>query len=352
MIWLTWRQFRVQALLAAIALVVVAAVVFVTGAHLHDLYDTSAASCRDCAEGAAAISRPPYSFLRHFLGPFLLAVPLIIGMFWGAPLLARELESGTFRLAWTQSVTRTRWLAVKVAIVGVAAIAVSELMSLLVTWWFAPLNNLEMTWISPAVFDERGIVAIGYAAFAFALGVCAGALLRRTLLAMATTFVVFVAVRLVVAYWLRERLIGAVHMTQSLSGGVKPVGAGNVGFELGPSGVTLVTPGVQVPGAWVYSTQIVNRAGDAPTQQSIRAVVRAACPNVAAPPTGAGVAERTSPAEFESCTMHLSAKFHLLVSYQPADRYWTFQGLETAIFLAAALALIGLSFWWVRRRLV
>ena len=119
-------------------------------------------------------------------------------MFWGAPLLARELESGTYRLAWTQTVTRRRWLSVRVALVGVAALAVAGLASWLVSWWFAPLDAVNMNRFDPSVFTARGVVAIGYAGFAFALGVAAGALTRRTLPAMATTLLGFVAARIAV----------------------------------------------------------------------------------------------------------------------------------------------------------
>jgi len=61
------------------------------------------------------------SFLEAALGLVVLVVPALIGVFWGAPLIARELETGTFRLAWTQSVTRTRWLAVKLGVVVLEA---------------------------------------------------------------------------------------------------------------------------------------------------------------------------------------------------------------------------------------
>ena len=132
--------------------------------------------------------------LQVFLDFLLLAVPLLIGMFWGAPLISREFETGTFRLAWTQGVTRTRWLAVKLGLVGVASMAVAGLLSLMVTWWSSPLDRVEM---GPfATFDQRDLVPIGYAAFALRVGVTAGVLIRRTLPAMAATLVGFVATHL------------------------------------------------------------------------------------------------------------------------------------------------------------
>jgi hypothetical protein len=186
MTWLAWRQFRTQALVTLGLLAALAVLVIVTGLHLRDVYDSlGGAHCtarKDCAE-LTAHDRT----LASLLGPALLAIPALLGMFWGAPLVARELESGTFRLAWTQSVTRRRWLSVRVALVGVAALAVAGVASWLVTWWFAPLDAVNLNRFDPSVFTTRGVVAIGYAGFAFALGVAAGALTRRTLPAIGAT---------------------------------------------------------------------------------------------------------------------------------------------------------------------
>ena len=71
----------------------------------------------------------------------MLVLPALIGLFWGAPLIARELEAGTHRLVWNQSVTRTRWLAVKLGLLGLAAIAAAGLGSLAVDWWSDPLDK-------------------------------------------------------------------------------------------------------------------------------------------------------------------------------------------------------------------
>ena len=151
-------------------------------------------------------------------------------MFWGAPLVARELESGTYRLAWTQSVTRRRWLSVRVALVGVAALAVAGLASWLVSWWFAPLDAVNMNRFDPSVFTARGIVAIGYAGFAFALGVAAGALTRRTLPAMAATLLGFIAARIAFTVWVRPHLLATRHVLLSLTQGK------GVGFRRDPDG--------------------------------------------------------------------------------------------------------------------
>ena len=111
-IWLTWRQFRTQAVVVFGLLVIVAVALAVTGPHLVHLYDTTVKPCAshdDCATVTDAFLKNDR--LLQQLGQVVLVVPALIGIFWGAPLVARELENGTFRLVWTQSVSRTRWLA-------------------------------------------------------------------------------------------------------------------------------------------------------------------------------------------------------------------------------------------------
>ena len=129
----------------------------------------------------------------------VLVLPALIGVFWGAPLIARELEAGTHRLVWNQSITRTRWLAVKLGLVGLAAVTAAGLRQLRGGLVVRPdrqgrrrCRGRPRAW-TPLLFGARGIVPIGYAAFAFALGVTVGMLVRRTVPAMAITLAVFVA---------------------------------------------------------------------------------------------------------------------------------------------------------------
>lgn len=340
MIWLTWRQFRIQAAVAVIFMAVAAVILGITGSHLRDLYDASGvAGCKthgDCTTVETTFLAHA-SLLRNLLGPLLLAIPALTGIFWGAPLLARELETGTYRLAWTQSVTRTRWLATKITLIGFASIAAAELFSLMVSWWFSPIDTVNMNRLNQGVFDERGIVAIGYAAFAFVLAVTAGALIRRTLPAMATTLLAFVGVRLITTYWLRAHLIAPTHSNTDLRSGA------HLGFETAPSGLMFVADNPTLPNAWVLSSQIVDKAGHTPTTQSLHRFLQTDCPK--------SVADPGNEEAFQACLTQLSAKFHLAVNYQPASRYWPLQGYETAIYLGLALLLVGFCFWWVRRRL-
>ena len=227
--------------------------------------------------------------------------------------------------------------------------AVAGLFSLGVTWWFSRMDQVNIDQFS--TFDQRDLVVVGYAALAFAVGVTAGVLIRRTLPAMAVTLVVFVATRLTFQTWVRPHLLAARHLRA-------PLAAQTMGFFSSNGGPMQLQPGApDLPNAWVQSTRIVDGAGR-PMPSS---VVARLCPTLGVgrppPPPDASGGRSASPIPggirdgLQSCVTKLSAHYHELVTYQPANRYWTFQWLETAIFLGAALALAGFSLWWVRRRL-
>jgi hypothetical protein len=348
--WLTLRQFRVQAVTAAAALAAFAILLAATGPHLASLYAASGISgCQpaNCAHQASdwlgqLYSAGTYWVLYLLSVVIILLAPAVIGLFWGAPLIARELETRTSALAWNQSVTRTRWLAVKLTVVGLAAMAVTEGLSLMQAWWAAPIGravglggggtNLAMGRFSSLVFATHAITPLGYAAFGLALGVTAGALLRRTVPAMAVTLAIFAAVQIAMPLWIRPNLFPAEHAVFPVSAlrqiALQQSGMNGSQFNLGTENV----PGQ--PGAWLLSSGAVNAAG---------------------------VPVSATPA---ACTAHLnggntpgfldclgSQGIREAVSYQPASRYWAFEWTETAIYLAAALALAGYCFWRLIRRL-
>jgi hypothetical protein len=161
-----WLQFRMQAALTAAALTIVAVVLALTGLELAHLYDTTVAICaahHDCSAATTNFTAAdgPLQVFSDFL---LLVVPLLIGMFWGAPLISREFEAGTFRLAWTQGVTRSRWLAVKLGLGAVASAAIAGLLSLIVSWWSSQLDQVNANPFDSLRFGVRDIDAWGYSA--------------------------------------------------------------------------------------------------------------------------------------------------------------------------------------------
>jgi ABC-type transport system involved in multi-copper enzyme maturation permease subunit len=341
-----WRQFRVQAAVAAGALVVIAVVLAITGSHLVHVYDTSVATCK-ANRGSSAVCvnavTNTYRFLQDALPVLVIVVPALIGIFWGAPLVARELETGSCRLAWTQSVSRSRWLFVKLGVVGVSSMVAAGLLALMVTGWSSPIEKVSPNRFSPSLFSVLGIAPIGYAAFAFAFGVTAGLLIRRTLPAMAATLLAFVGARLAVTYWVRPHLMSPVKTVMALK---QSYGTGISQSSTG-TGLTFLPPSVNIPNAWIYSNEVVNRSGHAPTTQFLQSACRAVLSGSAAP---VNHPVRNPNSGFPECFGRVAAKFHEVLTYQPASRYWAFQWYETTIFVGAALVLAGLCFWWLRHR--
>jgi hypothetical protein len=345
MIWLTWRQFRAQSVVAVAALAATAIVLGLAGARLAHLYAISgAAACRSARDCRAAI--PGFTNLLNaglvnhlplLFGTAMIAVPAIIGIFWGAPLVTRDLETGTGLLVWNQSVSRTRWLATKLGLVGLASMTVAGLLSLMVTWSASLIDKVNMNWLQPAVFSERGVVPVGYAAFAFALGVSAGMLIRRSVPAMAVTLGIFTAIQFAMRE-LRAHLIAPLHAIvpiQDVTG---------TAISAGPAGtgsMTLSPAAGNIPGAWIYSTQVLNAAGHV-----VQKVPLAASGTVSA--ASCGSPHGPAATCFAGLAQH---GFRQLVTYQPASRFWVFQWYETAIFVAIAGALAALCIWWIRRHL-
>jgi hypothetical protein len=334
MTWFAWRQFRTQALVTLGLLAAFTALVLLTGLHLHSIYHSvrgrSCSARNDCGP-----LTDDYAPLQSLLGPALLAIPALLGMFWGAPLVARELESGTYRLAWTQSVSRRRWLSVRIALVGVAALAVAGLATWLVSWWFAPIDAVNLDRFAPSVFTARGIVAVGYAGFAFALGVATGTLLRRTLPAMVATMLGFVAARVAFTLWVRPHLLPAKQVLASTTLGK--------GLDFLPKLVSAVAAPPPIPNAWMVSTALVDRAHHVLSTAQLHDLLIRTCPTVAL-----GLVQKGAPSL--GCQVALSHYVQQLITYQPPIHYWPLQALETAIFLAAAFVLIGATVWRVGRR--
>jgi hypothetical protein len=359
MIRFTLMQSRASVLVGTIGLGVVAVVLAITGPHLANVYDAFESSCkvaRDCATAPNPVLNSDRA-LGTALPFIVLIVPALVGLFFGAPLIARELETGTFRLVWSQSVTRKRWLAAKLGLVGIVAMAIGGLLTWMADWWASPLDAVNQDRFGVANFSFHGIAPIGYAAFAFALGVTAGALLRRTVPAMAVTVAGFVAARVAVTYWVRPNLASPVRESLPLLTGSGPgflygSSQGTMNFNAyiqngvptpGAGQVVLTAPQVNVPNGWVYSTTAVDKAGHAPTSHYLFQ----ACPvlkQFSKPQSS------PSAAPLQACITRLTSTFHTVVAYQPPSRFWSFQWAEMGIFLAAALALCGFTYWWLRRQ--
>jgi hypothetical protein len=265
MIWLTWQQHRLMVFVGGLVLVLLIPFLIITG--LVVIQESHAAmACLPPDTTNLCLSGFAFLVRASPVLPALSSLPLLVGAFIGAPLVARELEQGTYLLAWTQGVSRRRWLLAKLGVlVGLSCLGFAALAGLM-AWWSAPVNPVVGPWLT---FDVHGLVPFAYAFFALTLGVAAGAIARHTVGAMFATGAIFVAVRLAVAQ-LRPHFL-------------PPLNAQDGG-----------------PVPWTSL-----------------------------------VVQKTPP----------------VLLYQPVDRFWMFQGIEAAIFVALALALLALTLWWMRQRI-
>ena len=220
MIWLAWRQFRKQALFTVIGLAVLAALMIPTGLAMHHSFDDlGLPSCIRALGGGElvpAASESCNSAFRQFndeYRPVLLVaipfifLPLFVGLFWGAPLISRELEHGTHRLVWTQGVSRRHWALVKFTLIGGSTLAVATGYGLGLSWWLNPVSQTGSSRFNPLGFDLQGVVPIRYTLFAVALGIVAGTIWQKVLPAMAVTLAGFVGLRIALTLLARPRYL-------------------------------------------------------------------------------------------------------------------------------------------------
>lgn len=277
--------------------------VWVTGVHMAHTYSDAVRNCP--ANGACDLIGNLFRGDGAIVDTVHLsiAVPILFGTFLGATLIARETEHATNVLAWTQTVTRRRWMAGKVTMAVAAAVAWSAAVSALVTWWSGTPNSLYGNRFDGTQFDTQNVVPIAFALFAVALGIAAGSLLRRTLPALASTVGTYLGVRILVAVYLRPHYTRAITRT--------------VAFGSDP----------QLPsGSWTLSRHLVDPSGQTVLN---RFGIPDAC---------AAAVDRPSA---QACLGRLG--FRDIVTYHPADVYWRYQWTEAALFVALAAGLIAFA---------
>lgn len=326
MIWLTWRQFRTQAVIALAALAAVAIYLVILGYQMRHSYDTNIVGClpADCA-GARRDFDHAYDLPVALIGALLLGTPAVIGAFWGAPLITRELEEKTDRMVWNQSVTRTRWLAVKLTLLTLVSMAVAGLYSLLLTWSASRYDQLVGDRFNAMNFASRNITPIGYAAFAFLLGTVIGLVVRRTLPAMALTLALFAVIQVVMPIALRQHLMPPVTSIVKLD--AEAISRADF-FGFNENGARV--GGYTMPGAWSLTSEspLFNADGTPYTAKQ------------------ADECHEGSPQAGMACIAQQN--LHFSYEHQPADRYWRFQWIELSVFLGLALLLTGFGFWRIR----
>ena len=307
MAWVTWRQHRAALTGVAVFLGALAVYLWLTGLQIHHSYATVChpASSLTCAMNFSG----RYGITAIFVSILLQAVPALIGAFAGAPVLAREMETGTFRFAWTQGIGRWRWALAKLVLLAVAVAAAAGAFSVLFSWYNQPFSAAGYAIpFSTRVFDLGEVAFAAWTLAAFAIGVLAGMLIRRVVPAIAATLAVYAGLALATALWLRQH-----YMT------------------------SLLTSKVNLPGsAWIVSQWYTKGGKFAfPARGSqIASAVQHFC-----------LSSNLSPAQCLS-----QHGYTMWSSYQPGSRYWPFQWIEGGWLLVLSVLLIAATVWLVRRR--
>lgn len=321
----TWRQHR-AAVITLLAVSAALALATVAGElAIRALYARYAAGCvvpqasdANCGNMANTFAASTNGFTALVIA--LHVLPIVIGVFVGAPLISRELESGTFRFTWTQEIGRTRYVLTRVALLAVAAVAVTCALGALLGWYAHPFEVVgdESRW-QAGLFDTTALMLPAWTLFALGAGTLLGTLTGRIVTAMAATGAAAGGF-LIAAFWTLDR-----HLL-SLGALVTRAPAADGAF-VGPASDWLVRSWITGPGGHELGP---TAADDLQIRMS-------------AATTSAG--KKADPAAW--LTAHHYAQW---LSYQPAGRFWNFQGIAAAALLALAIVFALTAVWLIRRR--
>ncbi|HEX3751987.1 MAG TPA: ABC transporter permease subunit [Streptosporangiaceae bacterium] len=313
MAWVTWRQHRAALGGVAAFLGAFAVYLLLTGLPMHH---AEAANCHPASSVGCAINfTGRYGETAILVSIALQAAPPLIGAFIGAPVLARELETGTFRYAWTQGFGRWRWTLGKLVVLAVAVAAVAGAFTVLFAWYNQPWAAAGyVTPFSARVFDLLGVAFAAWTLAAFAIGVLAGMLIRRAVPAIAATLAAYAGLAFATGLWLRQRYI-----------------------------TPLVTSRPNPPGSASAISGWYTKGGRFAFGDHGNGIVSTARRLCGGPCHGqAGSLDQ------------LLARhgYTHWTSYQPGSRFWAFQWIEGGWLLALSVVLIAVAVWIVRRRAV
>jgi hypothetical protein len=252
------------------------------------------------------------------------AIPALVGAFVGAPVLARELETGTYRYAWTQGFGRWRWTLAKLVALAAAVVVAAALLSVLLSWYYRPyfaagnqskfLN--EASPLSSGLFDLRGIAFAAWTLAAFSIGALLGMLIRRVVPAIVATLVAYLGLAVATALYLRQHYMPA-----------------------------LVANTQRALGSDLVLSQWWTKGGRIAFGRAPISLLERICPP---PPVGAAPGNFDKSGFVAHClTAH---GYRQWSSYQPATRFWPFQLIEAGWLVALSATCIAATVWLVRRR--
>jgi hypothetical protein len=303
--WVSWRLQRTETLIALGILALLAAFLVPTGIQMANAYHHDGLAACLPINHSSSCGVELGDFRQRFQSLLDLAnwfnlVPGLIGILLAAPFIL-ELERGTYRLDWTQSITRGRWLLGKLGLPVVAAVLAAGALILLFTWWRAPSVHIDGR-LESGNYDFTGTVVIGYTLFALGLALALGAIWPRAAASLTVAFVGYFAARIFVDSSLRNHLVTPLKATYK--------GARQPNFLNNADVISLH--------GTLHGNQIVGGGGFFLGSQKL------AAPGMS------------------------NAVFHVV--YQPQSHFWPLQLTETGLFVGLAAVLILFAAWWTRRR--
>jgi hypothetical protein len=324
MIWVAWRLNRTQLLtLAALTVAGVAFLLYVRSDVLGFIAEHDMAGCvkeatrsEACIASTRAFGNEFSDFTKYIQAGFAM-LPVILGVFCGGPLFARELEQGTHVLALTQSVSRTRWFAVKTAVAVLPSIAAMGALTAALWSFIAAQGNagvLQQGVYEPLTFGTSGLAPMAYTVFAVVVGIVLGIAGRHTVTAMAGTLAAFAIARFAGeaarASWLD--LLPVVRILGPVDGsGAQP----------------------DLHGGTILGAGFLKTDGTTATLDSVESCLQQAGDD----------------ADAKLC----HAKAGITQSYTDVlndDQFWTAQLIETVIFGGVAVCLLAVGVWLLRKR--
>jgi hypothetical protein len=305
--WVSWRLQRTETLIALGILALLAAFLVPTGIQMANAYHHDGlAACLSNNNPSPACGNALSGFQQRFQSVLDLAnwfnlIPGLIGVLLATPFIV-DLERGTYRLAWTQSISRGRWLLGKLGLSVVSAVLAACALILLFTWWHDPSVHIDGR-LDSGNYDFTGTVVVGYTLFALALAVTLGAIWRRAAASLTVAFVGYFAARIFVDSSLRNHLVAPLKATYK--GAQQPNFLDNANI-------------MSLHGS-IHGRQIMEGGGG-----FLGRPMKVAAPNLN------------------------NVVFHVV--YQPDSHFWPLQLAETGLFVGVAAILILFAAWWTRQR--
>jgi ABC-type transport system involved in multi-copper enzyme maturation permease subunit len=353
--WLVWKQHRKLFMILAGVLMLYAALAIPMGLNAWHTYQHALAACGKTDSCGQLSNNVLWNGWTSSINPnsghgvpLLLLLPFLLGMFVGVPLIAREYNEKTNLLVWTRSISRRKWLTTKLVWILIATVLFAGTLTALTTWWAKAGNELYMNRFTELMFDIQGIAPIGFSVFAVSIGIALGTWLKRTMVAIGLTLLLVLAAQVVIGNHVRPHYMNPTSKT---------IVTNQFG---GPNFSSSEIP----TNAMVISSQIKNMQGQVlnwanPPKACI--VPQDEMPGLAGNGTGFSatrvggkgnigsiISMNGGPAVKGSCLE--SEGYRYIVEYQPANRYWDFQRIELALYVALSIIPIGATYWLVLRR--